>query len=225
MDRPVLASVSTSITQFVGDRGLYAVFVLLLIDAVFPAGSELVMVYAGALAAGTFAGQDVAILGTTLHSGAAAFAAVVVVGAVGYLCGAVLGWWIGVTAGRPFVERHGRVFHLRPRSLERADAWFARYGNRAVFWGRLVPVVRSFISIPAGFERMPLRPYSILTLLGSLIWCLVFAAIGWIVGSSYESFNRWNEYLSIAIVVAVIGGAVVLLLRRRTRQAAHKKGL
>ncbi len=211
----MLASLASSITQFVGDRGLYAVFVLMLVDAVFPAGSELVMVYAGALAAGAFSGQHVALFGARIDSGAAAFAAVVLVGAVGYLVGALLGWGIGIAAGRPFVERHGRLFHLQPRSLERADAWFSRYGNRAEFWGRLTPVVRSFVSIPAGFERMPIAPYSALTFLGTLIWCLVFAGIGWAIGSSYESFNKGFDYVSVAIVAVLIGAATVVVVCRR----------
>jgi membrane protein DedA with SNARE-associated domain len=212
----VLASLASSITQFVGDRGVYAVFVLMMIDALFPAGSELVMVYAGALAAGAFAGQRVAVAGAHLHSGLGAFITVVAVGTLGYLIGAVIGWAIGSRAGRPFVERHGRLFHLDPATLARADAWFARYGTKAVFWGRVTPVVRSFVSVPAGMQRMPIGPYTNLTLLGSFLWCLVFAGIGWAIGNSYERFNTAFDYVSFAAVALVVGGFAMRGLRRRS---------
>jgi membrane protein DedA with SNARE-associated domain len=219
----LVASLTGSVTHVVGDRGLYAVFVLLLIDALFPAASELVMVYAGALAAGAFAGQHVVAFGTPLHSHWAAFVAVSVAGTLGYLVGAILGWMFGRTAGRTFVERHGRLLHLKPANLARADAWFDRYGNRAVFLGRLTPVVRSFVSIPAGVERLPLTPYAAATLVGSAIWCFGFAAIGWAAGSSYRSVNHAFDYLSIAVVVVLVGGVLALLARRRTARRTHRE--
>jgi membrane protein DedA with SNARE-associated domain len=213
----LLASISSSITQFVGDRGLYAVFVLMMVDAVFPAGSELVMVYAGALAAGAFAGQHVSVFGTHIQSEPAAFVLVVVAGTLGYLVGAIIGWAIGKSVGRPFVEEHGRLFHLRPDNLARADAWFARYGKWAVFLGRLTPVIRSFVSIPAGVERMPFSPYAALTALGSAIWCLVFAAIGWVVGNSYANVNHSFDYLSALVVATVVVGVAFVVVRRRRK--------
>jgi membrane protein DedA with SNARE-associated domain len=221
--RRVLASLASSITQFVGDRGVYAVFMLMMIDAVFPAGSELVMVYAGALAAGAFAGERVAVVGAHLHSGLGAFVTVVAVGTFGYLIGAVIGWAIGSRAGRPFVVRHGRLFHLGPETLAHADAWFARHGTRAVFWGRLTPVVRSFVSIPAGIQRMPLGPYTNLTLLGSFLWCLVFAGIGWAIGSSYERFNTAFDYVSFAVVALLVGGFAMRGLRRRAARDRRRR--
>jgi membrane protein DedA with SNARE-associated domain len=214
----LLASISSAITQFVGDRGLYAIFVLMMVDAVFPAGSELVMVYAGALAAGAFAGQYVSLFGTHIHSEPAAFAAVVIAGTFGYLVGAIIGWAIGKSVGRPFVEEHGRLLHLRRDNLARADAWSARYGKWAVFLGRLTPVIRSFVSIPAGVERMPFTPYTVFTLLGSAIWCLVFAAIGWAVGSSYGNVNHSFDYLSALLVVLLVVVAASVVIRRRRKE-------
>ena len=178
------------ITSLVGDHGLYAVFVLMLVDAVFPAASELVMLYAGALAGGAFAGRTcrssaagrLRLLGLSSPSSLA--------GTLGYLVGSLLGWAIGVYGGRPLLERHGRWFHLAPEKLDRAERWFERWGDWAVFLGRLTPVVRSFISIPAGVFRMPLGRYTLLTLLGSAIWCFAFAGIGWALGTSYERVPR-----------------------------------
>jgi membrane protein DedA with SNARE-associated domain len=210
------ASLTSSITSLIGDHGIYAIFVLMLVDAIFPAFSELVMVYAGALAAGAFAGQDVVVFGHEVPSGWESYAAVVAAGTIGYTLGALLGWGIGDYGGRPLVERHGRWFHLSPERFGRAEHWFDRWGSWAVFLGRVTPLVRSFISIPAGVFRHPLGRYMLLTLAGSTLWCLAFAGIGWAAGSSWDRFHedfRWVEY---AIVALVIVGMAVLLLKWRS---------
>src|SRR5947209_5917411 len=118
------------------------------IDAVFPAASEVVMVYGGALASGALTHRlDVIGWHTT---GAAAYIAIAVAGVAGYQLGAIGGWLIGDRGGRPLLERHGRWFHLTPDRLDRADRWFDRWDDWAVLVGRITPVARSFISIPAG---------------------------------------------------------------------------
>src|SRR3954466_954820 len=117
----MVASLTHSITQFVGTHGLYAIFVLMAIDAVFPAASELVMLYGGALAAGAFSGQHVTLFGQEITGKPAAYLAVVVAGTLGYLVGSWIGWLVGRYAGREFVERHPRALHLDHGRLERAD--------------------------------------------------------------------------------------------------------
>ena len=154
-------------TAFLAQNGLWAVFVLMAVDAVFPAASELVMLYAGALASGALTEQLV-VFGTE-RSGADAFVAVAVTGTLGYLAGSLVGWWIGRRGGRPFLERHGRWLHLGPARMQRAERWFDRWDDWAVFLGRLTPLARSFISIPAGVFGAPLRRYTVLTFLGSAI--------------------------------------------------------
>jgi membrane protein DedA with SNARE-associated domain len=111
----VLSELTHAITGAVGDYGLYAVFLLMLVDAVLPAASEVVMVYGGAVAAGAFAGRDVVLFGAELPSGGWAYVAIALAGTVGYVLGSVGGWAIGVYGGRPFVERHGRWLHLGPK--------------------------------------------------------------------------------------------------------------
>jgi membrane protein DedA with SNARE-associated domain len=100
--------------------------------------------------------------------------------------------------------------------MERAERWFDRWGSWAVFLGRITPVVRSFISIPAGVFRHPLRPYTALTFAGSTLWCLVFAGIGWAVGENWESFHHAFRYAEYAIVALIVVAAVVFLLRWRS---------
>jgi membrane protein DedA with SNARE-associated domain len=218
----LLASITHSITSFVGNHGLYAVFVLMLIDAVFPAASELVMVYGGALAAGAVGSAHVDLFGSRIDTAAWGFVAVSIAGTIGYLIGSWIGWGLGAYGGRPLLERHGRWFHLSPERLDRAEAWFDRRGDWAVFLGRLTPLVRSFISIPAGVFRSPLPRYTVLTLAGSAIWCFAFAGAGWGVGTGYRRVHedfRWVDYAVIAVVVLA---AAWLLLRRRSSRAARR---
>ncbi len=190
----------------------------MLLDAVFPAASELVMLYAGALASGAFASAHVSLLGARIDSHTAALATMVASGTLGYLAGALIGWAIGVYAGRPYVERHPRLLHLPKTRLAAAERWFERFGLWAIFLGRLTPLVRSFVSIPAGLLRAPLRPYALLTLAGSALWCLFFAAIGWALGRSYRHFHsnfRFADYAVAAVALFVLGWLGWRLWRRR----------
>jgi membrane protein DedA with SNARE-associated domain len=210
-----VASLTSSVTSFVGDYGLYAVFALMLVDAVLPAASELVMVYGGALAAGAFAGQHVTLFGADLGSGVDAYLAVALAGTLGYLAGSWIGWAIGLYGGRPLLVRRGRWFHLDEVKLDRAEAWFARWQDWGVFLGRITPLVRSFVSIPAGVFEVRLGRYTGLTLLGSAIWAFAFAGAGYGLGTGYERFDhgfRIADYLVVAVVVAA---AFYAILRRR----------
>jgi membrane protein DedA with SNARE-associated domain len=217
----LVGSITHSITSFVGNHGLYAVFVLMAIDAVFPAASELVMIYGGALAAGAVGSGHVVLFGSEIDTAAWGFVAVALAGTLGYLLGSLVGWAIGAYGGRPLLERRGRWLHLSPATFDRAEAWFDRRGDWAVFLGRVTPVVRSFISIPAGVFRSPFPRYTLLTLLGSAIWAFALAGAGWGVGTGYQRVHedfRWVDYAVIAVVCVA---AVWLLLRRRSTKLAR----
>jgi membrane protein DedA with SNARE-associated domain len=214
----VLAGVTDQLTSAIGDYGLYAVFGLMLVDAVFPAASEPVMVYSGAVASGAFAGQDVVFAGQRIEEGAPAYLAMACAGTIGYTIGSLAGWWIGARGGRPFLEHHGRWLHLNHAKLDRAERWFERWEDWAVFLGRVTPVVRSFVSIPAGVFRAPLGRYTVLTLIGSAIWCFALAGAGWALGSQWEDFHKGFRFLDYAIVAALVAGLAVVawrLIRRR----------
>jgi membrane protein DedA with SNARE-associated domain len=214
----ILSEITDLLTTVVGDYGLYAVFALMLVDAVFPAASEVVMVYGGAVAAGAFAGQEVRLPGQELDDGLSAYLGIALAGTIGYSLGSAAGWWIGAHGGRPFLERHGRWLHLNEAKLRRAELWFERWEDWAVFLGRVTPVVRSFVSIPAGVFRAPFARYNLLTLAGSAIWCFAFAGVGWAVGSQWEDFHHAFRYVDYAILAALAAGAAALawkLLRRR----------
>jgi membrane protein DedA with SNARE-associated domain len=163
------------------------------VDALLPVGGELIMLFAGVVAAG--------IGGLVANS---------LAGSLGYLAGALAGWWIGRRGGRELIERHGRLL----ARFRRAEAWFERHGARAVFLGRVTPLVRSFISIPAGVLGSPLGRYTLLTLLGSLIWCFAFAIAGYAAGGTWESLHHAFRYLDYAVLMGVVVIAVLLLAHR-----------
>jgi membrane protein DedA with SNARE-associated domain len=216
----ILSGITDLLTTVVGDYGLYAVFLLMLIDAVFPAASEPVMVYGGAVAAGAFAGQDVVLFGWHLTPGLEAYLGIALAGTIGYSLGSLLGWWIGARGGRPFLERHGRWLHLNEAKLVKAERWFERWESWAVFLGRITPVVRSFVSIPAGVFRAPLRRYNVLTLLGSALWCFALAGAGWALGSRWEDFHAAFRYVDYAIAAAVLAGIGYLAWKLNGRRGA-----
>lgn len=220
----VTASLTDALTSLIGDHGLYAVFFLMLVDAVLPAASELVMLYAGALAAGAFAGQNVALFGWQIDSHFWGFVAMSLAGVLGNTVGSVISWWMGSYGGRPLIERRGRWLHLGPENLDRAERWFERWGDWAVFLGRVTPVVRSFVSIPAGVARMPLGRFTVLTFLGCIPWCFGIAGAGWALGSRYERFHHNFRYVDIAVGVLLVLAAVAWYVRRRRTTKLARRG-
>jgi membrane protein DedA with SNARE-associated domain len=218
----VTSVITDRVTEILGDHGVYAVFLLMLVDAVFPAASELVMVYAGALAAGAFA-SGVVLFGNEIESGFWAWVTMVLVGTIGYTIGSIIGWAIGVYGGRPFLERRGRWFHLSHDKLARAERWFDRWGDWAVLIGRITPVARSFISIPAGVFRMPLLRYTVLTFIGSTLWCIAFAGAGYAAGTRWESFHERFHYVDYAVAFLIVAGVAYLLIRRRRSSSLSRR--
>jgi membrane protein DedA with SNARE-associated domain len=187
----ILSQITETVTSVIGDYGLYAVFLLMLVDAVLPAASEVVMVYAGAVAAGAFSDQSVTLFGHEFEPGLPAYLAMATAGTIGYLIGSVIGWAIGDYGGRPWLERHGRWLHLNAERLDRAVF-------RARFW-----------------------PYVWLTLLGSAIWCFGFAGAGWAAGESWEDFHEAFKLVDYAVAVLLVAGIAFVgwNLHRRRRAA------
>lgn len=219
----IVSGVTDAVTSAIGDAGLYAVFGLMFVDALFPVASEVVMVYAGAVASGAFPSQDVVLFGHTFAYGFPAYVAMALAGTLGYTLGAIAGWGIGRYGGRVYVERHGRWLHLDPERLDRAEAWFERWGDLAVFLGRITPLVRSFVSIPAGVLEAPFVRYVLLTLAGSAIWCFAFAGAGWAAGASWEQIHNASSYVDYVVVAVVLIGVGWLVLRRLRRRRVSEE--
>jgi membrane protein DedA with SNARE-associated domain len=211
----LLASISSSFTSAVANHGVYAVFGLLALGALLPVGSELVALVGGAVAAGVLAGANgVSVFGAHFGSGAGAYVAIALAATLGYLLGCLVGWLIGRWGGRELLERHGRWFHVTPERLDRADVWFERWDRPGVLIGTLLPVVRSFIAIPAGLFEMPLATFMVLAFIGSAVWSFAFVGIGYGLGASYDHFEHGFRYVEYAIVAGIVAGLAYLVYRR-----------
>src|SRR5580698_1635160 len=207
----VLASISETLvnetSHFVRDAGLPGIFALMAISsACIPVPSEVVMLFAG------FAVADPGQSASHHHL---TMVGVVLAG----LLGSMVGSWVAYAVGRggrlELLERHGSKLHMGPTQIERADRWFQRYGQRVVLFGRMVPLIRAFVSLPAGIAKMPFGRFTILTLIGSIPWVLALAIAGHAVGSDWTSVRKGFEYVDYAIVALVVVGIVYWVVRRR----------
>ena len=213
--------VVASFTSFVGDHTVYAVFGLMAAAAVVPAASELVMIYAGAVVSGAVSGH-VILFGDRIHSHTWAYVTVAIAGVLGNTAGAGVGWGIGAFGGRPVLERYGKWLHVTPKRMDRAEAWFARFGRVAVPLGFAAPVVRSFVAIPAGLFRERLPQFLPLAALGCTAFCFGLGAGGWALGSRYNSLHDALTYVGIALVACVVLAVGVLWYRKRSSTISRR---
>ena len=200
-------AIHDAIVRSVGDWGYAAIFLLMTLEsACIPIPSEVTMPVGGLLAA----------------EGSLNLWVVGLVGAVANLVGSLIAYGVGAALSRPVILRFGRYVRLREHDLDRATAWFDRYGGRAVFWSRLLPVVRTFISLPAGTARMELGRFSLYSFLGSLSWSLGLAYGGYVLGRNWEKLADNVELGAYAIVALISLGTVVLVIRARRRRRASE---
>ena len=193
------------VTELIGDRGVPAVFLLMVLEsACLPVPSEVIMLFAGYL---------VSIHQMTLIEAVAA-------GTIGNIVGSWIAWGVGMTGGRALLERHGRYVHITPARLDMADRWFERRGERIVLISRCLPIIRTFISLPAGIARMPFWRFTVYTAVGCLPWVLALTLIGVQVGSKWEEWHKRLEVLDYLVVAGIIAAIVYLVVRRR-RGPAH----
>jgi len=143
-----------------------------------------------------------------------------VYGAIGCVIGSVIAYWVGMRGGRPFLNRYGRYILINPDDLERADRWFARNGDWAIFITRLLPVVRTFISFPAGIARMRFVRFVIYTFVGSFIWCVALAFAGYLLGEHWEQIRQVMRPFDPFIIAVIVLAAAYYVYRhvRRARQ-------
>ena len=195
--------------HLIATYGYLAVFVLMVAEsACMPVPSELVMTFGGALAAG-------AVPGTSLN-----LVAVIAAGVAGNVVGSYIAWAAGRYGGQPALQRWGHRLWLRDHDLDRASTWFTRYGPRAVLIGRVLPVVRTFISLPAGIAGMDPVRFGIYTTIGCIPWTAALAYAGYVVGANWQSIvNAFRGPTYIIAAVAVIGLAITVWRYARRRRA------
>ncbi len=212
----VLASISESLvnetSHFVRDAGLPGILLLMAVSsACIPIPSEIVMLFAG------FAVADPAQSASHHHL---TMVGIVLAG----LAGTMIGSWIAYAVGRAgrleLFERHGGKVHMGPAQIERADRWFQRHGESAVLFGRLIPLIRAFVSLPAGIARMPLGRFTLFSLIGATPWVLGLALAGHALGSDWKSVRTGFEYVDYAVLALVVIGVAYGIRRRRARQPA-----
>jgi membrane protein DedA with SNARE-associated domain len=186
-------------TEFIGSAGVVAVFLLMTLEsACIPIPSEAIMLFAG------FA----------VSKGELTLFGIVVAGVLGNLAGSWIAYAVGYYGRLDLLEKN-KLIHISPRHLKWADDWFERYGSWTVFFSRMLPIIRTFISLPAGVAKMPFWRFSAFTLLGSIPWVLALAIVGEKVGDNWEDWRHKLGYLDYLVLAAIVAGVVYWIVKRR----------
>lgn len=200
----LLASLTDPIVEFAVDvtekLGLWGIFILMVPEsALIPIPSEATML---------FAGFNVARGNYTLWEA-------VLVGSAANVVGSWIAYALGYFGRLDVIEKHGRKLHIQPHHLEMTDRWFERHGAATVFWARCLPIVRTFISLPAGVAKMPFWKFTVYTFAGCVPWMLMLTLIGREAGDSWESWKDKLHYVDYAVAAAIVGAAIYLTIRLR----------
>jgi membrane protein DedA with SNARE-associated domain len=202
-----VASLTDPLVNFAVDvidaMGLPGVFVLMLLEsACIPIPSEATMLFAG----------------FNVSKGEYSLFAVTAVGSLANLAGSWLAYWVGYIGRVDLLEKHGSKLHIKKSHLEWADRWFERHGDATVFFSRMLPIIRTFISLPAGVARMPFWRFSVFTLAGCVPWVLMLTFIGKQAGDNWEDWKDSLHYVDYAVAAVIIVSVVYLVIRARRRR-------
>ena len=204
----LLASISERLVTFavntIGDLGLFGVFVLMLAEsACIPFPSEATMLFAG----------------FNVSTGHYPLWQPVAVGVAANVVGSWIAYAVGYFGRIDLIEKHGRFLHITPARLAWADRWFTQHGEATVFFSRMLPIIRTFISLPAGVAKMPFWRFTLFTLAGCIPWVLMLTAIGNAAGDNWRHWKHYFSYLDYVALAAIVIGIVYLVVRRRGRSA------
>ena len=200
----ILTALTQWLVDTIGRMGYTGIISLMFLESsFFPFPSEVVMPPAGYLA----------------WKGEMSLSLVLISGIAGSLLGALFNYWVAVKLGRPFLLKYGKYFFVSPESINKADEFFSKHGHISTLVGRLLPVIRQYISLPAGIARMPLKTFTIFTTIGAGSWVIVLTFAGYLLG---EHQNLLKEYLHIitiacASIAIIISGGYYLFLKRRKK--------
>ena len=204
----VITALASWVVAVISATGYFGVAFLMAIEsACIPLPSEIIMPFAGYL----------------VSIGKANLLGVATAGALGCNVGSTIAYYVAAMGGRPVLERYGKYILISRRELERTDRFFERYGSATVFFGRLLPVVRTFIAFPAGLARMPMLKFQIYTFLGSWPWCFALAYVGYVLGARWDSdptLRKLFHDFDAVIAVAVLAGLAWFVWSRR-REVRH----
>jgi len=178
-----------SITSIIGSVGYAGTFFLMILTACgIPFPSEITMPFSGFAVA----------------EGKLIFFWVIVAGVLGDLTGALLAYWIGFKGGRPLVERYGKYILLSKHDLDTAERWFVNYGSITTFFGRMIPVIRTYISFPAGIAKMDVKKFALFTVLGAIPWLTFLTYMGTIMGENWEQIREYLQSVDLAVGVFIV---------------------
>ncbi|MGE5373354.1 MAG: DedA family protein [Phycisphaerales bacterium] len=188
-----VSNLIVSLISVTGYSGIF--FAMALESACIPVPSEIIMPFSGFVAS----------------EGKMTLQGITIAGALGNLFGSVIAYFVGLRGGRPFLERYGGYVLISHKKLDMADGWFQKYGDKAVLLSRVLPVVRTYISLPAGIARMCFKDFSFFTFVGSLPWCLALGYIGMLLGPRWGSLRGWFHLMDAVMILAITGTTVYLL--------------
>ena len=193
----IIVAVTTWITVSITQLGYLGIVIMMGIEsACIPLPSEIIMPFGGYLVYKHPDQFNIWMMG--------------VAGAAGCVWGSVVAYWAGMYGGRPFVEKYGKYILVRHKDLDRADAWFQKHGDAAIFFSRLLPVVRTFISFPAGVSRMHFWRFVVYTFVGSFPWCLGLAYLGQVLGNKWDTELKKYFHGADVVIVVVLGVMIAL---------------
>ncbi len=196
------------ILDWISELGYPVVVLLMALEsACMPVPSEIVMPFAGYL---VYQAEQPGYDGTVMS-----LVGVSLAGAIGCTLGSILAYVVGKHWGRPFILRYGKYFLIRKKHLDMADEWFERYGDVATFLARLLPIIRTFISLPAGIARMNFKKFVFYSFVGSLPWTALLAYVGYVLGPNWEDIIGWFHNLDIVVVAAVVAAVAWYIYKMR----------
>jgi membrane protein DedA with SNARE-associated domain len=199
----ILDPIVNAATDFIDAVGVVGVFVLMTLEsACIPVPSEAIMLFAG----------------FSVSEGSMTLFGITAAGVLGNVVGSWIAYAVGYYGRLELLEKN-RLIHLNRKHLDWADSWFQRHGDATVFFTRMLPIIRTFISLPAGVARMPFWRFTALTLAGCIPWVLMLGLIGRAVGDNWEEWRDKLHYLDYAVLAAIVGGLIWLLVRRRRNGA------
>ena len=207
----MLSDFAHAVQDLVASLGYPGLFLLIVLESTMvPIPSLLVMPFAGFLAS----------------KGEFSLPAILAINSAAALTGSSLSYWLGAAGGKPLLLRYGKYLFIRPKDIEKTEAYFAKHGGKTIFIGRFLPVVRHLISIPAGIARMPLPSFLTLTFCGATMWGGGLMVLGYQLGSNWESIaqkaKRVDLVIAGLIVVVILAVIIKFVLRRRREQAEQK---
>ena len=194
--------------QFIDGWGYYAVAILMALEnACIPIPSELILGFAGYM----------------IYAGRMTFTMAMVAGMVGGMVGSYFAYYVGHYGGRPFVDKYGKYFFVKKSHVDIAQEWFDKYGIKAVFFSRMLPVVRTFISLPAGFAHVDMKKFFFYTFIGSLPWTALILFIGMMLGEGWKVMMEVGHEISQAVAAAIVIICIVLYVqyKRKKKKRVH----